>query len=119
MQHQQERSSQTVVPNQAQDYVTQLQNLKQVFNQMEQIRQILQPLRENGFPLAKDSRRLLVQPKHRQSNTWPHTSVPEINLCGKWLQDIGFEPHQHIRVITLNELIIIYPESKSLTSNCS
>lgn len=110
MQLQQERSSQAVVLSQSQDYLTQLQNLREVFYQMEQIREILQPLRENSAPIAKDSRRLLVHSKNLQSNTWPPKIVPEITLCGKWLKDIGFEPHQHIRAITLDELIIIYPE---------
>jgi len=34
---------------------------------------------------------------------------PEIRLIGKWLEDCGFEPGQHIDVITeRNRLIIIH-----------
>jgi toxic protein SymE len=38
---------------------------------------------------------------------------PEIRLIGKWLQDCGFRPGQHIEVITeLNRLTIRHREEK-------
>ena len=54
-------------------------------------------------------RRLTIQPKHR-INRFSQTSVPEIRLCGQWLEDLGFKIHGKVKLQTSKRLIIIKPD---------
>ncbi len=77
---------------------------------MEQLRNNLGHLRSGGFTLLPESRRLKVQPIHRERDNDPYYVVPSLQLCGSWLQKTGFESNQHARIITLHQLLVICPE---------
>lgn len=51
-------------------------------------------------------RSLKIQPKIRE-NRWSSTTVPEIKLCGNWLEKLGFSPEQRVNITTMNKLLII------------
>ena len=51
-------------------------------------------------------RNLKIQPKIRSSIN-STKEVPEIKLCGSWLEKLGFHHGKRVAVTTMNELIII------------
>lgn len=51
-------------------------------------------------------RSLKIQPKIR-INTWSETTVPEIKLCGNWLENLGFKADQRVTITTMDKLLII------------
>jgi hypothetical protein len=51
-------------------------------------------------------RSLKIQPQIR-INRWSTTKVPEIKLCGNWLEKLGFIPEQRVNITTMNKLLII------------
>ncbi len=51
-------------------------------------------------------RSLKLQPKYR-GNT---SIVPELILCGKWLEELGFKKESRVTLHTSKELIVIRPE---------
>lgn len=51
-------------------------------------------------------RSLKIQPQIRL-NRWSTTTVPEIKLCGNWLEKLGFIPEQRVNITTMNKLLII------------
>ncbi len=61
---------------------------------------------KRNTPERPTARSLKVQPKHR-GNT---SIVPELILCGKWLEELGFEKESRVTVHTSKELIVIRPE---------
>jgi toxic protein SymE len=56
-------------------------------------------------------RSLKIQPKHR-STRWSTSIVPELTLCGKWLEELGFNKDERVVLHTSKELIVIRPEEK-------
>lgn len=49
-----------------------------------------------------------------RSRTWDHTTVPEIRLEGKWLQELGFEEGKEIKIKQQkNKLTITLVEKRS------
>jgi len=53
-------------------------------------------------------RQLKVYPKYfARADSWRHIIFPEIRLCGKWLQNIGFEHGQTIKVLAKRNKITI------------
>lgn len=40
-------------------------------------------------------------------NRRSRTTVPEITLCGNWLDKLGFTPKSRVNVTTMNKLLII------------
>lgn len=46
----------------------------------------------------KEERHLKVYEKYNSRSYHRYVVFPEIRLCGKWLQDIGFEHGQTIKV---------------------
>lgn len=46
----------------------------------------------------------------------PTTVVPQITLCGKWLQRTGFNPDDRIWVLPLSELLIVIPQKPKTVS---
>lgn len=46
----------------------------------------------------------------------PTTVVPQISLCGKWLQRTGFNPDDRIWVLPLSELLIVIPQKPKTVS---
>jgi len=61
-----------------------------------------QSTRETGV------RNLKIQPKTR-CNKYSQKDVPEIKLCGDWLQKLGFEYGDRVTVTTMQNLLIIRP----------
>ncbi|MCP1996077.1 SymE family type I addiction module toxin [Flavobacterium sp. HSC-61S13] len=45
--------------------------------------------------------------------SWPPVFFPEIRLCGKWLQELGFKPGQTIKIIHKKSKITITIEKQS------
>jgi hypothetical protein len=63
--------------------------------------------RRNGKTSRRpEVRSLKIQPKIRE-NRWSSTTVPEIKLCGNWLEKLGFTPEQRVNITTMNKLLII------------
>jgi hypothetical protein len=54
-------------------------------------------------------RSLKIQPRFRD-NRWSSTMVPEIKLCGNWLERLGFSPDLRVNVTTMKKLLIIRVE---------
>ncbi len=53
-----------------------------------------------------DVRSLKIQPKTR-FNKYSQKEVPEIKLCGNWLQNLGFELGTRVTVTSMPNLLII------------
>lgn len=53
-------------------------------------------------------RSLKIQPKTR-FNKHSQKNVPEIKLCGEWLQSLGFIPETRVVITSLPNLLIIRP----------
>lgn len=51
-------------------------------------------------------RSLKIQPKTR-FNKYSQKEVPEIKLCGEWLQHLGFEAGARVTVTSMPDLLII------------
>lgn len=58
---------------------------------------------------TSDVRSLKIQPKTR-FNKYSQEKVPEIKLCGKWLQNHGFEYGERVTIISMSKLLIIRTE---------
>lgn len=56
-----------------------------------------------------DVRSLKIQPKTR-FNKYSQVDVPEIKLCGNWLEALGFELETRVVVTSMPNLLIIRPE---------
>ncbi|WP_367657621.1 SymE family type I addiction module toxin [Culturomica massiliensis] len=54
-------------------------------------------------------RYLKLKPFYRQStsNHSPSKIVPELRLCGNWLQDAGFLPNNYVNVTVMDGLLLI------------
>lgn len=55
-----------------------------------------------------DVRSLKIQPK-RRFNKYSKKDVPEIKLCGNWLEKLGFEFGERVVVTAMPNLLIIRP----------
>lgn len=60
-------------------------------------------------PRRPDVRSLKVQPKTR-FNKFSQVDVPEIKLCGNWLEALGFELESRVVITAMPNLLIIRPE---------
>ena len=49
----------------------------------------------------------LKDPASDRLNRWTTSTVPEIKLCGNWLEKLGFIPEQRVNITTMNKLLII------------
>ena len=58
---------------------------------------------------APGFRTLKIQPKHR-FNSYSTSIVPELKLCGKWMEDLGFKKESRVEIYTSKGLIVIRPE---------
>jgi len=105
----------TIVPTEQQSLEA-LDQLREALTNMGQLRQNLANLRTGGFTLLPESRRLKVQPILREKQSDPYHNVPSLQLCGEWLRQAGFEYNEYVRIITLNQLLIICPETSPLHS---
>lgn len=54
-------------------------------------------------------RSLKIQPKTR-FNKYSQKDVPEIKLCGAWLEQLGFQWGERVMVTSMPNLLIIRPE---------
>jgi Toxin SymE, type I toxin-antitoxin system len=59
-------------------------------------------------------RSLKIQPKTR-FNKYSQKDVPEIKLCGEWLQRLGFEYGDRVMITSLPDLLIIQPGKGTVT----
>jgi toxic protein SymE len=59
--------------------------------------------RSNKKPEVKN---LKIHP-HTRLNGWASSTVPEIRLCGNWLEKLSFLPEQRVNITTMNKLLII------------
>ena len=66
---------------------------------------------KNRTPKRPGARSLKIQPKYR-FNSCSTSIVPELTLCGKWLEELGFEKESRVTVHTSKELIVIRPEEE-------
>lgn len=64
---------------------------------------------KRNIPERPGTRSLKLQPKHR-GNT---SIVPELILCGKWLEELGFKKESRVTLHTSKELIVIRPEEST------
>jgi toxic protein SymE len=55
-------------------------------------------------------RKLKVYPKYRQL-TYTQKSVPELRLCGVWLEQSGFKIGEQVQITIKDQEIIIKPAS--------
>jgi toxic protein SymE len=51
-------------------------------------------------------RNLKVYPKNRV-NRWSRVTVPEIRLCGNWLEELGFSINSRVIVTTSPGMLIL------------
>lgn len=56
-------------------------------------------------------RSLKIQPK-RRSNKYSEIDVPEIKLCGSWLEKLGFVQGQRVLITTMDRLLVIRLEEE-------
>jgi len=103
------KQNNTILPTEQQSLEA-LDRLRDALTNMGQLRQNLTHLRDSGFTLLPESRRLKVQPVFREKMNDPYHRVPSLQLCGDWLRQVGFEHNHYVRIITLNQLLIICPE---------
>jgi toxic protein SymE len=53
-------------------------------------------------------RYLKLQPFYRQSQRdYGYKTVPELRLCGNWLEEVGFSPEKYISVTVMDGLLVI------------
>ena len=53
-------------------------------------------------------RYLKLQPFYRQSQrSYSHKKVPELRLCGNWLEKAGFLPENYVSVTVMNGFLVI------------
>jgi toxic protein SymE len=57
----------------------------------------------------KPPRKLKIHCKFRR-RAWDHTTVPEIRLEGKWLEELGFEQGKTVKVIQENKVLVLVLE---------
>lgn len=62
------------------------------------------------------SRKLKIYQKFQRTSSWQAKFVPEIRLCGKWLEDMGFEYGQQITV-RLEDHRLVIQSDKGLQKN--
>lgn len=56
------------------------------------------------------SRKLKVYPKYRPlASSYTGRMVPELRLCGLWLEQSGFKIGEQVQVVIKNQEIIIKP----------
>src|SRR5580765_5242608 len=54
-------------------------------------------------------RNLKIHP-HIRLSSLASSTVPEIKLCGNWLEKLGFIPEQRVNITTMNKFLIIRVE---------
>jgi len=73
------------------------------------LRESLQTIRYNGHYISKMIRSIKIGTQYQESGK-SLSIVPEIVLCGKWLQHKGFDPASRIWVLPFSELLIVIPQ---------
>jgi hypothetical protein len=83
----------------------------EIMNHLENLKQSIGLFQQEAVFFLPFTRRLKVQPLPREIQGNPYNTVPSFTLCGNWLKHSGFAGNSHVRIITLKELLIIFPES--------
>lgn len=73
------------------------------------LREALQTIRYNGHYIGKMIRSIKIGIQYQDSGK-SMSIVPEIVLCGKWLQHKRFEPGSKIWALPFSELLIVIPQ---------
>ena len=89
----------------------------EVLRHLENIKKNLTSFKEESIFHLPFTRRLKVQPIVRETDYDLHHTVPSFTLCGEWLKNAGFTENRHVRIIALNELLIIFPEATPLKNS--
>lgn len=90
--------------------------LPDLYSAIQQLRYLIEVFQQHGFAIGPKARRLTIQkhtyndPSLYGSKPNNRTPVPQIRIMGRWLQELGFKPYDHVRIIGLKELLIVYPE---------
>jgi toxic protein SymE len=66
-------------------------------------------------PNTKNERTSKIQPHYRTFG-YDAKIVPEIRLCGNWLEQFGFKPYKHIKIIGSEKQLIIRPDNSKQVS---
>lgn len=66
-------------------------------------------MKKKRKPKRPEARSLKIQPKYR-FNKQGTSIVPQLILCGKWLEKQGFKKESRVVVYTSKRLIVIRPE---------
>lgn len=69
-------------------------------------------IKRNGKNLEK--RQLKIQPKYIARSYHRYVIFPEIRLCGKWLQEIGFNHGKFVTVQHEENIIIITANDENI-----
>lgn len=83
----------------------------EILHHLENIKQHLAFFKEENIFHLPFTRRLKVQPVVRETDYDPYHTIPSFALCGEWLKNAGFTENGHVRIITLKELLVIFPEA--------
>jgi toxic protein SymE len=57
-------------------------------------------------------RQLKIYQKFQRTSSWQSRFVPEIRLCGKWLEDMGFDCGQRITVRLEDDRLVIEADKR-------
>jgi hypothetical protein len=91
-----------------------LGNLKATSLKMTDLRKSLTRLNKADISILPDTRILKVHTHIRTNGRKPTIYCPEIILRGNWLERAGFSyDDQMVYVFTMEEMVIITPESKT------
>lgn len=83
----------------------------EILNHLESFHQLLAPFTREDIAHLPFTRRLKLQPLIRESQSDPFHRVPGLTLCGEWLKSAGFKENTHVRILSLRELLVIFPEA--------
>lgn len=61
-----------------------------------------------------NSRKMKVYDHHSLRQSGEYCTVPQIRLCGKWLKNAGFKQGDNIKIITMNNCLIIIPDEEKV-----
>ncbi len=58
-------------------------------------------------PGKTEVRQLKLQPFYRRTKTRKGKIVPQLQLCGNWLENAGFYPDNYVSIIVREGLLIV------------
>jgi hypothetical protein len=67
-------------------------------------------------PKEPQTRQLKLQPFYRSSTYGKTKVVPQLQLCGNWLEQAGFYPESYVNVIVREGILIIQTTPHTTTT---